>query len=137
MYMVKKQPEITTVVGNNIRAIRTTRGLTRERLAELLGISSNALLKVEQGNIAPRFKRLEHMAAILECSVADFFIVPDDTTQARAQSIAKMLEPLPAHKQEDAMHLIRRFLALIDGNRPIESMTETIEDTRGGSEQNR
>ncbi len=111
MSMVIKKAKLSEIVGKNIARLRHEQGLSQEQMAEQVGIDSPSMSRVEKGLISPRFKRLERMAEILNCAVSDFFHAPHDGTQARANSIAQMLEPFPPKKQEEALHLIRRWLA--------------------------
>ena len=58
------------MVGANIVALRTERGLTQEALALRSGISRNVLIDVEHGRRGLLYERLFDLAEALEVSVA-------------------------------------------------------------------
>ena len=57
------------MVGANIVALRTERGLTQEALALRSGISRNVLIDVEHGRRGLLYERLFDLAEALEVSV--------------------------------------------------------------------
>ena len=58
------------MVGANIVALRTDRGLTQEALALRSGISRNVLIDVEHGRRGLLYERLFDLAEALDVSVA-------------------------------------------------------------------
>lgn len=74
----KKTTRLAAIVGLNIAARRKAKGWTQAKMAEYYEISSDSLSRMERGFIAPRFSRLEPLAALLDCTVADLFRIPDD-----------------------------------------------------------
>lgn len=59
--------------GQRLREIRSERGLTQERFAEMLGISVDFLSLVERGRNAPSFETLELLSKRLKMPVAELF----------------------------------------------------------------
>lgn len=82
MERTKKQ-RLATIVGANIAALRKIRGWNQIDFAERLGIGADSLSRMERGLVAPRFSRLEHIANILECSVAELFMTQEDRENFR------------------------------------------------------
>jgi transcriptional regulator with XRE-family HTH domain len=60
--------------GLRLRDIRTQRGMTQERFAELLNVSVDFLSLMERGISAPSFETLERMTKRLRISTADLFM---------------------------------------------------------------
>jgi transcriptional regulator with XRE-family HTH domain len=60
-------------VGSNIRQLRTSKGLTLDRLADLSRLTRGYISLVERGLKVPSIAALLRMAAALEVSVAHFF----------------------------------------------------------------
>jgi hypothetical protein len=56
--------------------------------------------------VAPRFQRLEEMAAVLDCAVADLFRRGGDPLSVKLDTVEDMLRPLPAAAQEDIVCLL-------------------------------
>jgi transcriptional regulator with XRE-family HTH domain len=63
----------TASVGDNIRQLRSTRGLTLDRLAALSQLTRGYISLVERGLKVPSIAALTRMALALEVTVADFF----------------------------------------------------------------
>ena len=60
-------------VGQRIRAIRGDRGLSLRALAELCGLSTNAISLIERGENSPTVSSLHQLATALEVPITDFF----------------------------------------------------------------
>ena len=61
-------------IGSNIKRLRQEKGMTQERLAEMLCISTAAVSKWEAKNTYPDITMLPDLAALLSCTVNDFFV---------------------------------------------------------------
>ena len=62
--------------GLRLRSIRTSRNLTQEQFAEIIGVSVDFLSLIERGISAPSFDRIEQIAQRLDTSVASLFTFP-------------------------------------------------------------
>lgn len=80
----RKRQRLATIVGANITSHRRRMGWNQAEFAERLGIGADSLSRIERGLTAPRFPRLEKMAELLECSVADLFQTQADREKAYA-----------------------------------------------------
>ena len=67
---------VTMVVGNNVRRLRRQRMLTQEQLAEVAGISSDYLSRMELGKENPTVDVLARLAKALESDITELFVVP-------------------------------------------------------------
>lgn len=74
----RKKQRLATIVGANITAQRRLKGWNQAAFAERLGIGADSLSRIERGLVAPRFPRLEQMAELLECPVAELFQTQED-----------------------------------------------------------
>jgi len=63
--------------GLRLREIRSTRQMTQEEFAELVGMSVDFLSLIERGRNAPSFETLERIAKKLKLPVADLFTFSD------------------------------------------------------------
>lgn len=68
--------DVKVTVGERTRLRRNALGLTRERLAELIGVSPRFLADVESGKVGVSLATLKRMCTALECT-ADFLIGND------------------------------------------------------------
>lgn len=67
------QEERTPQVGQKIRVIREQRGLSLRQLAELSGLSANAISRIEHGENSPTVASLHALAGALRVSITEFF----------------------------------------------------------------
>lgn len=66
-----QDPEmITAAIANNVRALRTQRGLTLDVLATRSGVSKGMLVQVEQGRTNPSVTTLTRISSALGVTVA-------------------------------------------------------------------
>jgi transcriptional regulator with XRE-family HTH domain len=88
----KASPSVTRVVGDNLRHLRTMRGLSLERLAQASGVSRAMLGQVELGRSAPTINVLWKIARALNVPFSALMTDPSDAqpTVLRA-STAKVL----------------------------------------------
>ena len=104
---------LAKILGNSIVERRKILGMTQIELANRLDMAPDALWRIENGYVAPRFNRIEEMAKVLECSVAELFREKNDSLRARADSIADIISPLPAEKQEEVISLVSHFVSIL------------------------
>lgn len=111
MATIRKKYTLAVTVGQNIAQKRKTKGLTQAEMAEQLGIGADSLSRTEKGSIAPRFPRLEHIAAILGCAVADLFRTANDDVHSKAQHLADMMRHLEPKAQDELVELVSKVIA--------------------------
>jgi len=66
-------------IGRQIALLRKEKGLTGEKLAEILNVSPQAISKWENGKCLPETVLLPELAKALECSI-DTLLMPNDKT---------------------------------------------------------
>ena len=79
-----------------------------QRLAKILGnsiVERRKILGMTQIELANRLD--------MECSVAELFREKNDSLRARADSIADIISPLPAEKQEEVISLVSHFVSIL------------------------
>ena len=89
-------------VGGTIRMLRQRKGLSLRALAELSGLSTNAISRIERGENSPTVATLRQLANGLDVLVIDFF--KDETEgntvfvrreqRSRSQSVGGLIESL-------------------------------------------
>ncbi len=58
-------------IGENVRRIRIERGMTQERLAELVNVSHPTICRLEKGVKIPSVMLCYSISQVLGCSIAD------------------------------------------------------------------
>lgn len=101
---------ITEIVGKNIVLRRKVLGLSQKELALHLGITQDALNRMEKGHIAPKLSRFEDLARYLDCPVTYFFRYTGTERQDRSAAIADMLAPLSDELQERIIKILEEII---------------------------
>jgi transcriptional regulator with XRE-family HTH domain len=71
---------MSTVVGNNVRTLRESRGLSFEDLARRAGMTKSGVWMIEQGKSSPTMTSLEKIARALSTPVSEL-VREDAVTQ--------------------------------------------------------
>lgn len=98
--------KLAEIVGQNIVMRRKELGLSQKELALHLGITQDALNRMEKGHIAPKLSRFEDLARHLNCPVSYFFHSAATGRQDRSAAIADMLAPLSDDVQESIIRIV-------------------------------
>lgn len=64
--------------GRHLRALRTSKGVTQEQLADEVDLTVESISNIERGKFGPKFDNLEKIAAALQVSVKELFEFEDD-----------------------------------------------------------
>ena len=103
-----KKQRLAVIVGANITARRKLLGWNQAAFAERLGMGADSLSRIERGLVAPRFQRLEEIAEILECSVAELFMTQEDLEKYRISFSSPKQEELPTVTRSEIIFLAER-----------------------------
>ena len=68
------------IVGQQIRELRKQRGLSLRALAEMCGLSANAISLIERNENSPNVSSLHQMAIALNVPITDFFYQENEPT---------------------------------------------------------
>lgn len=66
-------PDIKTQFGQSLKALRESRGLSQEKLGELIELTEDSVGNMERGKHWPRLKTLEKILAALDAQPKDLF----------------------------------------------------------------
>jgi putative transcriptional regulator len=66
-------------VGNNIRELRTSLGLTQAQLADLVGVARVSIIAIENGRFLPTIETALHIGKALDVPIERIFWLKDDT----------------------------------------------------------
>ncbi|MBO6087383.1 helix-turn-helix transcriptional regulator [bacterium] len=65
--------DIKVLIGRRIKAIRKSRGLTQEKLCELIGIEPQSMSYMETGKFAPSPDTLQKLSDVLNVKPYEFY----------------------------------------------------------------
>lgn len=102
--------KLAEIVGQNIVMRRKALGLSQKELALHLGITQDALNRMEKGHMAPKLSRFEDLARHLDCPVSSFFRSAGADLQDRTSVLADMLAPLSEESQESIIRIVGEII---------------------------
>ncbi|MCT1400046.1 helix-turn-helix domain-containing protein [Paenibacillus sp. p3-SID867] len=109
---------ISIIVGENIRGIRQSKGLSQERLALRAGINPSFLGQIERAEKSPTIVSLEKLAIALGVKVEELFHSSTDEIQkTNATFLDKIIFELSERtneEQEDIYKIIIQLLVFKD-----------------------
>ena len=101
-------------LAQKIKALRKTRGLTQEQLAEKLGVQRATISNYEIGRRSPHIKELERIAEALGVSLEYFGVGSNEVHDliARARVVFENPEICPTKKAEVYKEIMRLYLKM-------------------------
>ncbi|MCD9821220.1 helix-turn-helix domain-containing protein [Bradyrhizobium japonicum] len=96
---------VDAYIGEKIRGYRNLRNISQEELGRMLGVSFQQIQKYEKGANRITSSRLQEIAKIFECDVAD--ILPEQKRGKKTQKLSN-LDRVAATR--DGMKLIDSFV---------------------------
>lgn len=103
------ESEFVKLVGDKVRLIRKTRGMTQEKLSELSGLSEKYLSDTERGIRNISLESLEKIMKALKVKPHELFLYTNDH-QADKQEMMEKFVPLLADRE---LHEIRFLLKIV------------------------
>jgi transcriptional regulator with XRE-family HTH domain len=97
---------IIEILGKNSVERRRRLGLSQKELAKKLGITQDAVARMEKGTMAPKMARLPHLADALHCTVIYLFRRHEEDTEALAAHIADILRTVAPDDREALLDLV-------------------------------
>lgn len=87
--------ELKKLVGKKIQQIRKHKGITQEKLAEMIGIEVPSLSNLETGKYSPSTETLQKLADVLKVKAWEFYYVEDITVEDMQKEIILALNEKP------------------------------------------
>ena len=98
-------------VGKRIQQYRKMKGLTQEKLAEMIEISPNYLSALERGIYNINLELLTNIMNCLECTANDLFCdVMQSGYKVRASRLSDMIEQLPLKEQNRIFSVVETMV---------------------------
>ena len=99
-------------IGESIKQHRKSKGITQEKLAELLGVSVMSVRRWEWGERNPDIGIISKLANVLSTSVSELMCLQDNIKQANIDEDSELKEHITVGKRND-MYIIK------EGNREL------------------
>lgn len=99
------------LLGNTIRQARMERGISQERLAEMVGITTTHLKHIESEHRKPSIEVLFRMIEVLDFSVDSLFVKCEEReTKQTYQNILLLLEKCDGKQLRIVRNVIKSLL---------------------------
>ncbi|MCR5813288.1 MAG: helix-turn-helix domain-containing protein [Desulfovibrio sp.] len=98
---------ILLVLGQNISEQRKKMGISQKDLAKLLGITQDALSRIEKGKMAPKMTRLEDFAHIFKCPVSFLFLTDFEKVHFYDRVLSECLKRLTMEGRVAIIELVK------------------------------
>jgi transcriptional regulator with XRE-family HTH domain len=100
------------LLGERIRDLRKTKGLTQEQFAELIGVEQKHVSRLELGKSFPPFDRLEKIAQVLGVPLKDIFdFIHLADQETRSKGVEDLLGQLDDEHQKIAVKI---FISVVE-----------------------
>ena len=83
------------LLGKKIQSIRKAKGLTQEKLAELIDIETPSLSYLETGKYAPSVETLQKLSKVLDVKPREFYFFTDLSDEDKKNELKKALYENP------------------------------------------
>lgn len=94
-------------VGKRIKELRKSRGLTQEKFAEIVDLSTSYISNIECGFKTPKLNTFINIANVLQCDANSLLAdVLDVTTQQESSLISEKLLSLPLEEQRRILRIV-------------------------------
>ncbi len=87
--------ELKKLVGKKIQQIRKHKGITQEKLAEMIGIEVPSLSNLETGKYSPSTETLQKLSMVLGVKVWEFYYVEDISCEQMHKELIQALNENP------------------------------------------
>jgi len=99
------------ILGKKIAALRAKRGLTQEKLAEMVGYSTNHIAKLELAGTNPSFELLVKLSSALSIEMKDLF---DSEEYTAFEHIKNKFQKIINNSDERKIRLLYKIYRSID-----------------------
>ena len=109
-WALDKSEQLVQTIGRAIAKYRQAVGLTQAQLAEILGISNDAVSRMERGKSVPSVLRLLELSEIFGCEVADLLTESSNRSIDQARKLELLFHHLEDGERSELVALIERLV---------------------------
>ena len=106
-----KSKQLAEFVGQAIARQRIRCKLSQERVAEKLGIGSEAVSRIERGVVMPNIERLIELATVFGCETADLLTEGSTRQEDQARRLQGLLSVLDAGDRTLVLEFVESLVA--------------------------
>ena len=105
----RRERNLAKQLGSAIARKRENFGLTQEQAAELLGVGSQQISRIERGAVMTTIPRLFEFAELFRCNVDEFLLKASDRESDQAVTLERELALLQAKDREFIVVLVQHL----------------------------
>ena len=120
-------------IGENIRSLRKEKGITQERLAELLGVTPQAVSRWESGAGYPDMEQLPGLASLFGVSM-DTLLGYDGTKEKQDRLVLEIAAMIGRGETEECIRRAREAVEMYPANNALAILLATVLFSRKDSE---
>ena len=109
----QQKAALVKAVGQAIASRRVAAELSQERVAEALGITREAVSRMETGVAVPSVVRLAELAEIFGCGIEELLTDASNRTVDQARRLLDLLETVPSQKREGVMTIVKKLVEVL------------------------
>lgn len=106
-------------VGRIIMEKRAKTGWTQAAVAQKLEVGTEAVSRMERGQVAPSLYRLQQLANLFKCGVDEFLIESSVRVADQEERIARKLKSLSVADREMVVEIVERLSARLAQDKPV------------------
>ena len=112
-------------IGENIRSLRKEKGITQEKLAELLGVTAQAVSRWESGAGYPDMDQLPGLASLFDVSM-DTLLGYDGTAEKQNRLVLEISAMIGRGEREEGIRSAREALEMYPANSSLALMLAVL-----------
>jgi len=106
-----EKASLVKAIGKAISTKRIVAGLSQEKVAESLGISREAVSRMETGAAIPTVVRLAELAGIFNCGIEELLTEASNRQLDQARQITELLDGLTEKNRTMLLNVIKQLIS--------------------------
>ncbi len=109
---MKVKYDIDKAVGQSLATHRLACKMTQAQVAEALGLSVDAISRMERGTISLTLPKLMMFARLYNCKLGDFISESSPIVSEQVERVGKILDTLSDDKRLELINIIEKIVQL-------------------------
>lgn len=102
--------DISKNIGLALAKYRKAAGLSQAKVAELMGLSNDAISRMERGTITLSVERLFEFAELFGCDPTDLLSINSTNVDSQSYYLANLLSKLESTDRAKLLHVIEQLV---------------------------
>lgn len=98
-------------IWNAVGKYRKAAGFSQAQVAEMMGLSNDAISRMERGNISLNVSRLFEFAELFGCQAADFVLLASPRVDDQTLYLSQLLHRLTPEERKGLLSVMERLVS--------------------------